>query len=389
MSYAFRGFGNGMSAGGAKLWAGYVQNAPVTVWHDGTITVGAVPPGFAQPVPTGTYGVAELQSMAAGGNVFAGDILATALHYLPKQGLPPSNKQYQPPATSLPPLDQTKFTGGGGSHPTDFVGGGGGDQTVVEDAGSRISKWWYIGLGGLAIGAGLIWWMATRKVHANPRRTRRNPKRRFVKRRMSARMQRQHQRRAKAEVLRTVREVGIGPAAHPAFAKATRAYSRRLKTGRRVVAIARQKRNGRGGGGDQSGSPSPRLARARWKVIERQAREEMAIEEGGRGGYIRRSTQRRLPRRIKKWKKNLAAGRIVVHKGREIGRTAPPKGYPRKRSAYGWPEGYMYPLDTKKRARSAASRFGKHKRRYPAGMRATIAKRLDAAKRRFHIGEYR
>ncbi len=71
------------------------------------------------------------------------------------------------------------------------------------------------------------------------------------------------------------------------------------------------------------------------------------------------------------------------------GRTKPPKGYPKKRSQYAFPEGYMYPINTRQRVRTAASRFGKYKRRYPAAVREKIAKRLDAAKRHFGIGEYR
>ncbi|MDD1678141.1 MAG: peptidoglycan-binding protein [Methanomicrobiales archaeon] len=73
----------------------------------------------------------------------------------------------------------------------------------------------------------------------------------------------------------------------------------------------------------------------------------------------------------------------------KYGRTHPPKGYPKKRSAYAWPEGYKYPINNKQRVRNAASRFGKHKRRYPPAVRAKIAHRIDMAKRRFHIGEYR
>ena len=69
-------------------------------------------------------------------------------------------------------------------------------------------------------------------------------------------------------------------------------------------------------------------------------------------------------------------------------RSKAPKGYPRKRSAYALPECFMYPLNNKKRVRTAAARFGKHKRRYPPAVRGKIARRLDAAKKKFHIGEY-
>lgn len=70
-------------------------------------------------------------------------------------------------------------------------------------------------------------------------------------------------------------------------------------------------------------------------------------------------------------------------------RKKPPKGYPKKRSAYALPECFMYPLNNKARVRTAAARFGKHKRRYPPAVRGKIAARLDRAKRKFHIGEYR
>lgn len=73
----------------------------------------------------------------------------------------------------------------------------------------------------------------------------------------------------------------------------------------------------------------------------------------------------------------------------EFGRSRPPKGYPKKRSAYAWPEGWKYPINNKQRVRNAASRFGKHKYRYPPAVRAKIARRIDMAKKRFRIGEYR
>jgi hypothetical protein len=90
------------------------------------------------------------------------------------------------------------------------------------------------------------------------------------------------------------------------------------------------------------------------------------------------------PRR--RGRKSRRVGASVVAR---LGRTKPPKGYPKKRSAYAWPEGYLYPINNRPRVRTAAARFGKHKRRYPTAVRAKIAHRIDAAKRRFHIGEYR
>jgi peptidoglycan hydrolase-like protein with peptidoglycan-binding domain len=70
-------------------------------------------------------------------------------------------------------------------------------------------------------------------------------------------------------------------------------------------------------------------------------------------------------------------------------RCKPRKGYPRRRSAYALPECWMYPLTSRAKVRNAASRFGKYKHRYAPAERAKIAARIDRAKRRFHIGEYR
>ena len=70
-------------------------------------------------------------------------------------------------------------------------------------------------------------------------------------------------------------------------------------------------------------------------------------------------------------------------------RCKPPKGYPKKRSAYALPECWMYPLTTRAKVRNAASRFGKYKHRYAPLERAKIERRIDRAKQKFHIGEYR
>lgn len=76
-------------------------------------------------------------------------------------------------------------------------------------------------------------------------------------------------------------------------------------------------------------------------------------------------------------------------KGVKTCRCKPPKGYPKRRSVYALPECWMYPLDNKKRVRTAAARFGKHKRRYPKSVQRRIAGKIQAAKRRFRIGEYK
>lgn len=70
-------------------------------------------------------------------------------------------------------------------------------------------------------------------------------------------------------------------------------------------------------------------------------------------------------------------------------RTKRRKGYPKKRSKYALPECMMYPLRTKKEVRNAASRFGHWKWKYSPTVRAKIAHRIDRAKKRLKIGEYR
>lgn len=69
-------------------------------------------------------------------------------------------------------------------------------------------------------------------------------------------------------------------------------------------------------------------------------------------------------------------------------RKSRPKGYPTDKSLYALPECWMYPLDSKKHVRAAASRFGKYKRRYSPEARAKIAAAIDRAERRYGIGKY-
>lgn len=86
-------------------------------------------------------------------------------------------------------------------------------------------------------------------------------------------------------------------------------------------------------------------------------------------------------------------GRIISFHGRRLGRTKAPARYRRlgftKPSQYAWPTGFMYPVGNAKYTRAAASKFAKWRHRYPPKMQHTIATRIDAAKRRFRIGEYR
>ena len=63
---------------------------------------------------------------------------------------------------------------------------------------------------------------------------------------------------------------------------------------------------------------------------------------------------------------------------------SPPKGYPKERSQYADPEHYMFPLDTKKRVRSAIAYFEKH--HWSAAEHKTrAAKRIVAAAHRMGI----
>lgn len=73
----------------------------------------------------------------------------------------------------------------------------------------------------------------------------------------------------------------------------------------------------------------------------------------------------------------------------ETCRSGPPKHYPKDRRKYALPECWMYPVHDRPHVRKAAQRFGKHKARYSVAIRKKIAKRIDQAKRRFGIGEYR
>lgn len=115
-----------------------------------------------------------------------------------------------------------------------------------------------------------------------------------------------------------------------------------------------------------------------------------------RGGKRKYVSNARRGRAYKRWPSGnllLAKTRIVRYKGRRIGRARAPKKYRKlgavRASQYAWPQGYMYPIHDAKHTRAASARFAKWKRRYPKYMQRVIAKRIDTAKQRFHIGEYR
>lgn len=63
----------------------------------------------------------------------------------------------------------------------------------------------------------------------------------------------------------------------------------------------------------------------------------------------------------------------------------PPKGYPKKKSQYGIPSEYKYPLDTEKHVRAAMAYFSKHQGQYEPHERVTIWKRILQAAKKFGI----
>ncbi len=62
-----------------------------------------------------------------------------------------------------------------------------------------------------------------------------------------------------------------------------------------------------------------------------------------------------------------------------------PKGYPVAKKKYGYPVCYGYPLDSKKRVRSAISRFAAQAERYPPELQHTIAKRIAKAMKKYKV----
>ena len=93
--------------------------------------------------------------------------------------------------------------------------------------------------------------------------------------------------------------------------------------------------------------------------------------------------------------------RITLASGKRFGHMIPPKRYykmgAKKPSDYAYPEGYKYPLifhkgskiniaQTIKHIKNAKSRFAKDKRRYPMSVRREIARNINRANKRFHVG---
>lgn len=99
----------------------------------------------------------------------------------------------------------------------------------------------------------------------------------------------------------------------------------------------------------------------------------------------RRSTKRRRGHRSKH-----VIDVKVGRKTRSYGHATPPKKYRRfgatKAKHYADPEHFKYPIKTYKQVRAALAYFPRFKDRYPVKTRKTIARRLEAARRKFGIG---
>jgi hypothetical protein len=110
-------------------------------------------------------------------------------------------------------------------------------------------------------------------------------------------------------------------------------------------------------------------------------------------------------RRSRKGRRRASAlkGKIrTVKGGRRFGHRAPPKRYwgmgARRKTDYGWPEGYKYPLvfrdssgkvnlrRTKAHIGAAKRYFNRSKHQYPMEVRRTIARRINRASQRYGVG---
>ena len=100
----------------------------------------------------------------------------------------------------------------------------------------------------------------------------------------------------------------------------------------------------------------------------------------------RRAKEATTARRCKK----CAGGACPVHqKGKKFGHDKRPAKYAGiRRDQFGFPDRWMYPLNTAKRVQAAARFFGKYCDRYPAKMRNEIARNIDKAEKKFKIGKY-
>lgn len=84
---------------------------------------------------------------------------------------------------------------------------------------------------------------------------------------------------------------------------------------------------------------------------------------------------------------------ITIGKGqkaRRWGHTIPPKKHRRKgatkQSQYAWRKGFKYPIYDATHVRAAASYYPRFKERLPMNVRREIAKNINAAKKKFHVG---
>ena len=122
--------------------------------------------------------------------------------------------------------------------------------------------------------------------------------------------------------------------------------------------------------------------------------------------------KRRKPKKAKRSKKNFVSkpakakkapkraarrrgpGMIITigkgQKARRWGHTIPPKKHRRKgatkQSQYAWRKGFKYPIYDAKHVRAAAGYYPRFKERLPMNVRREIAKNINAAKKKFHVG---
>jgi len=147
------------------------------------------------------------------------------------------------------------------------------------------------------------------------------------------------------------------------------------------------------GGSSKSSSYKPNRRRRRRRAYARNRK------------VARKAQAARKPRKVtvKGERAKARRGKIITVKGgRRFGHQIPPKRYhamgAKKPSDYAWPSGYKYPLifrkssgdidvpTTKKHIRAAKVYFSRNKHLYPANVRATIARNINKASKRFNVG---
>jgi len=117
----------------------------------------------------------------------------------------------------------------------------------------------------------------------------------------------------------------------------------------------------------------------------------------------RKAAKKAVITKIRGKRERAPRGKIITVKGgRRFGHLVPPKSYyklgAKRPKDYAWPKGYQYPLvfrtstgkinvaRTIKHIKNAKSRFSQNKHLYPMAVRKTIARNINAANKRFHVG---